>query len=283
VRQAALKKSGVKPPHSKNSMSDFPTLPLIATPRRFRLGVTSFVYPADLVTNVRRLAPFADDIEIVFFESRDSSNLPNQAEVEELRQLARQHQLTYTIHFPIDKALGSENRHEREQFLSAALRIIELCRPLKPYGWILHLEGIDATASGARRDTWRHDLFPLLRVLAGIVDNPTHICVENLGYPFAWCEPLLIEHPFSVCLDLGHLLQMDYDWQSHVAQWLPRTRIIHLYGSNKTSRHYSLEMTPKPLVQNFLKSIQSYSDVLTLETFGFEDTASSLTRLQECL
>lgn len=264
-------------------MSEFPPLPLLAKPRRFRLGLTSYVYPADLLTNVRQLAPFADDIEIVFFESQESSNFPNPAEVEELRQLAELHQLSYTIHFPIDKALGSANREEREQFLSTALRIIELCRPLKPYGWILHLEGIEATALQARINTWRHDLAPLLRILAGIVDDPTRLCVENLGYPFAWCEPLLLDHPFSVCLDLGHLLQMGYDWRQHVTQWLPRTRIVHLYGSNTTSRHYSLEMTPKPLVQEFLTSLKSYSGVLTLETFGFEDTAPSLTRLQECL
>jgi len=264
-------------------MNEFPPLPLLDKPRRFRLGLTSYVYPADLLTNVRQLAPFADDIEIVFFESHDDATLPTAAEVEELCQLARQHHLSYTVHFPIDKAVGSPDRREREQFLTMALRIIELCRPLKPYGWILHLEGIEATAPQARIDTWRRDLRPILRILGGIVDHPSQICVENLNYPFAWCDPILLEHPFSVCLDLGHLLQMGYDWQSHVTQWLPRSRIIHLYGSNETSRHFSLEVTPRPLVQEFLKSIKMFKDVLTLETFGFEDTASSLTRLEECL
>jgi sugar phosphate isomerase/epimerase len=264
-------------------MNAFTPLPLLTAPRRFRLGLTSYVYPSDLLTNVRQLAPFADDIEIVFFESKEACNFPSPAEVEELRQLAEQHQLSYTIHFPIDKALGSANQEEREEFMGVALRIIELCRPLKPFGWILHLEGIEATASPARVDAWRHDLAPLLRVLAGMVDDPTRFCVENLGYPFAWCEPLLLDNPFSVCLDLGHLLQMGYDWRRHVTQWLPRTRIVHLYGSNTTSRHYSLEMTPKPLVQDFLASLKTYRGVLTLETFGFEDTAPSLTRLQECL
>ncbi len=264
-------------------MNEFPPLPLLARPQRFRLGLTSYVHPADLITNVRHLAPYTDDIEIVFFESHEFSNLPTPTEVEELRQLAEQHRLSYTIHFPIDKALGSADPAEREHYLTTALRIIELCRPLNPYGWILHLEGIDATASTARIETWRHDLLPLLRILQGLVPDPTHICVENLGYPFSWCEPLLHELPFSVCLDLGHLLQMGYDWRSHVTQWLPRTRIIHLYGSNNTSRHYSLEMTPRPLVQEFLTAIKPYRHVLTLETFGFDDTSTSLTRLQQCL
>lgn len=264
-------------------MNEFPPLPQVTQPRRFRLGLTSYVHPADLITNVRHLAPFADDIEIVFFESKEASNLPSQTEVAELGQLARQHSLTYTIHFPIDRALGSPDHEEQGQFLTTALRIIELCRPLKPHGWILHLEGIDATASQARVRTWQQDLRPHLRILAGIVDDPKDLCVENLGYPFDWCEPLLREHPFSVCLDLGHLLQMGYDWQNHVDQWLSRTRIVHLYGSDHTSRHYSLEKTPMPVVQEFLRSLNGYREVLTLETFGFKDTASSLARLEECL
>lgn len=262
---------------------EFLPLPQVTKPRRFRLGVTSYVHPADLMTNVRHLAPYADDIEIVFFESSEGSNLPTPKEVVELRQLAREHHLTYTIHFPIDKALGSEQREEREHFMDTTLRIIELCRPLNPHGWILHLEGIDAAASPARVDAWLRDMRPLIRVLAGLVDDPKKICVENLGYPYAWCEPILLEYPFSVCLDLGHLLQMGYDWRRHVAKWLPRTRIVHLYGSDTTSRHYSLEKAPQPLVQEFLATIHPYSEVLTLETFGFADTASSLERLETCL
>lgn len=262
---------------------EFLPLPRVTRPHRFRLGVTSYVHPADLITNVRHLAPYADDIEIVFFDSGGNSNLPGPGEVAELRALARQHHLTYTIHFPIDKALGSEQREEREQFMETALHIMELCRPLNPHGWILHLEGIDAAAAPARVEAWRQDMRPLLRVLAGIVEDPKTICVENLGYPFAWCEPLLLEYPFSICLDLGHLLQMGYDWRGHVTQWLSRTRIIHLYGSDTTSRHYSLEKAPLPLVQEFLASIHPYNEVLTLETFGFADTASSLERLEACL
>ncbi|MEI6562802.1 MAG: cobamide remodeling phosphodiesterase CbiR [bacterium] len=264
-------------------MNQFPPLPFLSRNRSFRLGVTSYVHPADITANVRALAPFVDDIELVFFESHDLSTLPKACEIEELRQLAITHDLTYTIHFPTDKALGSPNREERENALSTALHIIELCRPLTPYGWILHIDGIEPTASPIQREAWHRNITPLLRVLAGIADDPTRICVENLGYPFEWCDPILTEMPFSTCLDFGHLLQMNYDWRDHVNQWLQRTRIIHLYGSNNTSRHYSLELTPAPLVQEFLKAIKFYNGVLTLETFGYDDTVSSIKRLEECL
>lgn len=258
-------------------------LPLLPGSVPFRLGLTSYVYPDDILANIRRLAPVADDIEVVFFESGDASNFPTPDEIAEWGVLARKHNLSFTIHFPIDKALGSPDREEREAFLAVALRLIELCRPLAPHGWILHIEGVAADASPDRVRQWQQDVRPLLRILASMVDDPRRICIENLGYPFEWCAPFLAELPFSVCLDFGHLWQMKYDWNAHVRYWLPRTRIIHLYGTDHTSRHHSLALAPRPLVQAALDSIGHYTGVLTLETFGYDDTASSLKRLGECL
>ena len=68
----------------------------------YRLGSTSYVWPADLVPNVRRLGPLVDDVELVLFDLEDRSNLPDKATVVELQALARAHDLTYTVHLPLD-------------------------------------------------------------------------------------------------------------------------------------------------------------------------------------
>ncbi|MEI6493762.1 MAG: cobamide remodeling phosphodiesterase CbiR [bacterium] len=264
-------------------MDDFASLPPAPISPSFRLGVTSYVYPADVLTNIRKLAPVVDDIEVVFFDSGEYSNFPSPGEIIEWRDIAAAHDLTYTIHFPLDRSLGSPDKGEREAGLTTILGLVELCRPLNPHGYILHLEGIAADADATRVRDWQKDMAPLLRLIAGIVDKPQQVCVENTGYPFDWCEPILAEFPFGVCLDFGHLWQMNYDWKAHVKKWLSRTRIIHLYGSDNTSRHYSLQKMPAPLVREALKSIKDYSDVLTLETFGYEDTSSSLGTLSECV
>lgn len=256
-----------------------PPLPQPAQPLPFRLGVTSYVYPDALLPNVRALAPVADDVELVFFESGTDSNLPTTEEVRELATLAREHNLTYTVHFPIDKALGSPSRDERLHVLDQMLRIIARCHPLTPHGWILHLEGITPTDSPARIADWQRDLRPLVARLWAAVDDPALLCVENLGYPFEWCQPVLDLAPFGHCLDIGHLWQMNYDWHGHVQTHLPTTRIIHLYGADNTSRHHALTLTPEPLARDFLSSVADYTGVLTLETFGYDDTRASLERL----
>ena len=261
----------------------FPILPLLPHPVPFRLGVTSYVHPADIEANIQALAPVADDIELVFFESADASNFPTPAEILRWKALAQEYDLTFTVHFPIDKALGSPDRTEREAFITVVRRLMDLCQPLDPHGWILHVEGIKADAAPDRIKQWQEDSLPLMRTLASDAGDPRQFCVENLGYPYEWCEPMLMEIPFGICLDFGHLCQMNQDWRAHVQRWLPRTRIIHLYGTDLTSRHFSLECSPAPLVRDALRSIGDYSGVLTLETFGYEDTASSITRLAECL
>jgi sugar phosphate isomerase/epimerase len=229
------------------------------------------------------LAPFVDDIELVFFESKEHCNFPDPSAVDEWRLLANEHDLTFTVHFPIDKAIGSPDPTERHAFVGVAERLIRLCQPLNPHGWILHFEGITPDAPPERVAAWQNDIRPLLRRLTTLIDDPRLFCVENLGYPFEWCEPLLAEFPLGICLDFGHLWQMQYDWKAHVAKWLPRTRIIHLYGTDLSSRHYSLEKAPAPLVREALDSIGDYNGVLTLETFGLDDTASSLRCLQQYL
>ena len=42
----------------------------------FRLGTTSFIYPAGWAENVARLAPLVDEVELLFFESQIPGSLP---------------------------------------------------------------------------------------------------------------------------------------------------------------------------------------------------------------
>jgi hypothetical protein len=79
----------------------------------FRLGCTSYVYPADILPNAEKTAPLFDDIEIVLFESVDAGNIPSLETVQRLSELSREHGTSYTVHLPIDKKAGSADAKER--------------------------------------------------------------------------------------------------------------------------------------------------------------------------
>jgi sugar phosphate isomerase/epimerase len=265
------------------NLQPFEPLPALAGDRAFRLGVTSYVYPADILPNVRSLAPRVDDIELVFFESADASNLPAPADVAALCELADAHGLTYTVHFPIDRKLGSESRAERSGALDMILRLVDLTRPLAPHGYIVHVEGLDRRADAARVAAWQADARPLLGRICAAAGDPRRVCIENLDYPFAWCDPFLAAHDAAVCLDIGHLWQSGQDWRAETARLLPRTRVVHLYGTGEGTGHYSLDRTAPGLLREVVAALGGFSGVLTLETFGYDETRSSIERLKACL
>ena len=49
----------------------------------FKIGTTSFIYPDNYVQNVNMLAPYLDEIELIFFESIPNS-LPTNHETHEI-------------------------------------------------------------------------------------------------------------------------------------------------------------------------------------------------------
>jgi sugar phosphate isomerase/epimerase len=262
---------------------NYPPFPRWTRTTPFRVGLTSYIYPADILPNAEALAGKIQDIELVFFESPEFSNLPEPAVIQRLAALAQIHDLTYTVHFPIDKKLGSPDPRECRSYLDQALRIVDLCRPLAPFAYLLHLEGVTGSAQPDRIRQWQDGLASLLDEFAGHVD-PSRVCIENLDYPFEWCDPLLARHPWSVCLDAGHFWLRNDPWADYLHKYLPRTRVVHLYGiAPPSTAHVGLQNEPVDRVRDFLAALNVFKGVLTLETFGYDDARLSIERLAECL
>ncbi|RME36673.1 MAG: hypothetical protein D6793_05375 [Thermoflexia bacterium] len=100
----------------------------------FRLGSTSYVYPADILPNVQRLAGLVEDVELVLFEIPQASNLPDIRTIEGLREVARRYRISYTVHLPTDLQLGAERdvwAFSVEDFFSSRERVLSLLEKVK--------------------------------------------------------------------------------------------------------------------------------------------------------
>ena len=96
----------------------------------FRLGTTSYIIPDDILPNARYLADKVRDIELVLFEVDDgSNNLPPPHVIDELAELARQYDMTYTVHLPLDLKLGDDSS-DRDISVIKAKRVIDCTRNL---------------------------------------------------------------------------------------------------------------------------------------------------------
>ena len=249
----------------------------------FRIGCTSYVIPDDLLPNVRFMADTVDDIELVLFESGKWSNLPDERTVASMQRIADKHDITYSVHFPIDRRAGADDPEERAAFQRYVAAIIRLTAELPLSGYLLHLEGLDDENDPGELRRWKtactafceqlNDSFP---------DVHTKICVENLGYTPELHAELVETFHFSHCVDIGHLWNAQYSWKEYLAQVLEHTKIIHLHGVAGGKDHQSLQLhAQQEQIQDLMPFLRSYGGVLTLEVFSEEATFSSLAHFGE--
>ena len=246
----------------------------------FRLGTTSYIIPADLITNVRFLAPYVDDIEVVLFEADDESNLPDEKTITELKEIARSNDLSYTVHLPLGLLLGAVDEGERRSSVEKALHIVELTSPLNPVAYVVHFEGERRGPLPSENMTgWTKGLRASVADLLDTGIQSHLLCVETLDYPFALVDPIVYEFELSVCLDIGHILLKGYPLDAYLAKYHDRIRVFHAHGIRENKDHRDLgglRDSDLALLFGNLQSCRSSPPVLTLEVFDEHDFRLSL-------
>lgn len=258
-------------------MSDFGvSRPRFGTP--FRVGSTSYVYPADILPNVERLGEGGevDDIELILFEVDDGpNNLPDSATIQRLAELAQQYHLTYTVHLPLDLQLGAEGSLQHQSLVKAE-RVIKTTSPLRPHAFVFHLDGAGVGEAG-----WTARGIRALEQVIQWVESPELLAVENLeAWDPAFLEPVLAALPISRTTDIGHFWKNGQDPLSVLADWLPRTKVIHIHGMAERDHHSLALMSPAQLDPVMAQLVQ-FTGVVTLEVFETEDFFSSRRALLE--
>ena len=245
----------------------------------YRLGTTSYILPEAVLPNVRYLAPRVDDVELVLFEIEDGgSNLLSLEEVSELAALAMQHDLSYTVHLPLDLRLGIEG-DKRHRSLETAKVVIDRTRALDPWAYVLHLDGKNVQDPA----TWVDQAARALDLAADWAGGPERLAVENLeGYPLDFIDPVLDRVPVSRCLDIGHLWLDGQDPVPYLERHLGRARVVHLHGIGSRDHQALTHIDPAEL-RRVLAVLDTggFTGVLTLEVFGREDLESSMGMLRE--
>ncbi|MBN2115529.1 MAG: sugar phosphate isomerase/epimerase [Anaerolineales bacterium] len=246
----------------------------------FRLGATSYIIPADILPNARYLAGKVRDIELILFEVDDGpNNLPTPEVIDELSRIAGEHDLTYTVHLPLDLKLG-EDGSERDQSLVKAKRVIDCTRRLDPWAYVLHLDGRSVRTSADKEaiDCWQDQSVRALEIVSEWAGSAEKLAVENLEtYPLDFIQPVLDRIPVGRCVDIGHLWLDGHDPIPYLRSAMPRTRVIHIHGIAERD-HRSLSFMLQEMVRAVWDELMrvNYKGVLTLEIFSEEDFVSSL-------
>jgi len=237
----------------------------------FRLGTTSYIIPDQIEPNVRALAPWVDDIELVLFESDEISNLPSEAEIATLADIAARYHLTYTIHLPLDTQFGSPDEEIRRSSVAKALRVFQLTAPLSPHAYIAHCHGERRGETPAQNiAAWLARLDRSFSELLEAGMPAAQLAVETLDYPFEILLPLIEECDLAVCLDVGHLILAGRDPVAVLADLRNRCRVVHLHGVRERRDHVDVAaLAPGILAELYQQLLLPGGPecVVTLEVF----------------
>jgi sugar phosphate isomerase/epimerase len=244
---------------------------------QMRIGTTSYIYPADIITNVRKLAGRVEDIELLLLEVDDPErDLPDKSVIRELRQIAADHGMTYTVHLPLTLGLAGNRGN-----VDLARRVILSTLELDPYGFNVHLEdGFWQNSSELPR--WVENSLKSLELIREATGALDQICVENLeDQPQGMMDSVLASIPVSCCVDVGHLWKQGIDPLPCLESWLPRTRVVHIHGVGAKD-HQKLSVTPLYRLEPVVALLEkSFNGVVTVEIFSEPDLIDSWAVLKE--
>jgi sugar phosphate isomerase/epimerase len=251
----------------------------------FRIGTTSYIVPDEILANVHFLAGQVDDIELVLFEVDNGlNNLPDAKTIHELRKVAQQHKLSYTVHLPLDLHLAADGGEQHISILKAR-KVIETTLELDPWAYVLHLVGPEIlnNTDSADIETWNRQAVRALEIVSDLVQDARLLAVENLEkYPPDFWDEVLRRSPVSRCIDIGHLWYDRLDPLPYLEKYIDRARVLHIHGIGERDHKSLNNVRINELVRvvNFI--LQSgFHGVLTIEVFSEEDFKSSMAAIQE--
>jgi sugar phosphate isomerase/epimerase len=252
--------------------------------RHFRIGTTSYIIPADIIPNARYLAGKVDDIQLILFESEDSS-LPSAQDMQVLKEIGEREGVGYSVHFPIDTFLG-ETEPVRSESAAKHIEIVDLTAVLEPTVYIVHFNG-DRAAPG--HGTPSEDMNRWLgnskksmeEIISSTGVSTRKFCVETLAYPFEMVDGIVEALGLSVCIDVGHLVVNGFSTASHLQRYGNRVKSVHLHGAEGGKDHLDLTHLERPVLEAVLDFVEDREVNLTIEVFNEKDLSASLQVLKQ--
>jgi sugar phosphate isomerase/epimerase len=246
----------------------------------FKIGTTSFIYPAGYTQNVTMLAPYVDEIELLLFESAPDS-LPSIHEIKKLLSLSKEFDLTYNVHLPIDISLSDPDPSIRHSAIQTFKKVLDLTASLSPSTYTLHLSYDENGAETDRIKKWQDRLYHSLGQFIATGVTPEIISIETLTYPMEWVEHILNHFNLSVCMDLGHLMVYGFDMETVFNRYCHRTSIIHLHGVENHKDHLPLNRLSKERSRIVRGILKRFNGVVSLEVFSYPHLKDSLPFLEK--
>lgn len=246
--------------------------------RPFRLGCTSFLLPDDILPNIEYVAGFVDDVEILIFESDAISPLPTQEAVAEMERIRAAHNMSYSVHLPLDTYLADRDPAIRETSVQKCLRVRDRLQGVASPRYVIHTEPCNAEP----------DLAGTVLALQAAIQGgfiPSSLCVEYNNPCFHQIAIPANEMGITFCMDVGHLLLHGENPLHFLERYGDNIQIIHLHGVANGRDHHDLSHLEPTLLKAMLDFASSSANdpIVTIEVFNRDRFLTSLAILEKYL
>lgn len=221
-------------------------------------------------------------MELVLWTTADGlHNFPDTAQVARLNAIASAHDMTYTVHLPMDLAWAHAREHES---LILAAQVVAATSGLPVHSYVLHLEGTDAGSQA-----WHTNRAKACAWLCDQIGIPREkLAAENLeNYAPEHVASLADSMGVGRTFDIGHVWKQGGDPLALMTDWLPRAAVAHLHGAARDSRgimrdHLPLSVMRDADIDAVIHALWEWDGVLTLEVFE-GDYPPSLAALEDSI
>jgi sugar phosphate isomerase/epimerase len=243
----------------------------------FKICTTSFIYPDMYAPNVTMLGPFLDEIELLFFDSTYEGSLPDAAQIRELSGLLKKYELACNVHLPLDISLGDSDIPKRFHAAETVRHIIRLTAPLNPSTYTVHFTYEEKSRSQTEVRLWRERIMESFGQILQENIPPDKFSVENLvEYPFEWVDEIIARTGLHTCIDIGHFMERDEDFEPAFYKYASTTDILHIYGVKDHHDHLSLDCLSEKSVKSLVRILKNFPGTVSVEVFSFDKLSTSL-------
>ncbi len=225
-------------------------------PTEFTLATTSYIWPANIWENCKKLEDIVDEVSILFFETDscmlyDSKDLPIN-----LTTL----NLTYHIHLPLD--LKWENGPDK--VFNIVKKLVDKVEFLNPTGFVLHPPNSKKDLLYCLNLWFKKFAYPI------IIENTKDCDLLNV-----W--EVIKDSPAGVCIDVGHLFKFSQQSILKLPEIWDKIEMLHLYGpANKGHGSLSLLSQKQSLMVKEILNKVSNKTKIVIEVFSYKDLKESL-------
>jgi hypothetical protein len=225
---------------------------------KLKIATTSFIWPDSRIYNVKKLKKYVDEVELLYFESKNKDSQPSYKEIAVFKET----NLVYSVHLPTDIDYKKVDCFEKLHNFISAFNEVNISY------FILHLPYIREFVEKIHLLEKSYNV----KILVENTQGNANIVEECINYGI------------DICLDIGHLLakNSNYDIMNIIEKYKKHIKYLHIHGVKKensaeTARdHSSLKYIDRYLL-NYIKDFaKKYGIVFCIEVFNKDDLFESL-------